>query len=213
MAHTTAVDEALSMAPRKRSVCGYDVDRVLNVVCLDNVGVLGAGKVQGSSYVLKPKLLFLSFYLETAVLSKLPTPLSTAHIYPCPTRVYIRDHLQCHRRDRHRSHANRLPDRSVCLFLLIMQDIRIEQSTVATGTLGSSLACLLFAVIIPSAPYWAFGFPSNILVGFGPDFVYAAGTLYVASIVEPGEQSLSGGLFQTMTQVCCSQLFPLCGYT
>ena len=47
--HTPATHEALSMAPRERSVGGNDVDRVLDVVCLYSVGVLGAGKVQGPS--------------------------------------------------------------------------------------------------------------------------------------------------------------------
>jgi hypothetical protein len=74
-------------------------------------------------------------------------------------------------------------------------------SITVIGTLGSSLACLLFAVIIPSAPYWAFGFPGAIVSVLGADFVFAAGTLYVAQVVEPQEQSLAGGLFQTMTQV------------
>ena len=59
MAHTTAADEAFSVAPRKWSVGGYDVDRVLDVGCLGNVGALGAGKVQGSSHVLKLKFLLL----------------------------------------------------------------------------------------------------------------------------------------------------------
>lgn len=39
------------------------------------------------------------------------------------------------------------------------------------------------------------------MVVFGADFVYAAGTIFVAKIVLPHEQSLAGGLFQTMTQV------------
>ena len=57
------------------------------------------------------------------------------------------------------------------------------------------------AVIIPEAPYWAFGFPAAICSVFGADFVFASGTLYVSKIVEPNEQSLAGALFQTMTQV------------
>ena len=52
-----------------------------------------------------------------------------------------------------------------------------------------------------SSPYWAFGFPSAILSVFGADFVFAAGTLFVAKISLPHEQSLAGALFQTMTQV------------
>jgi len=50
--------------------------------------------------------------------------------------------------------------------------------------------------------YWAFGFPAATIVVVGADFIYAAGSLYIAKISLPHEQSLSGGLFQTMTQVC-----------
>jgi len=69
------------------------------------------------------------------------------------------------------------------------------------GTLVTGFACVLFALIDPSITYWAFGFPSTVLVVFGADFVYAAGTIFVAKIVFPHEQSLAGGLFQTMTQL------------
>lgn len=83
----------------------------------------------------------------------------------------------------------------------------------------SSVAALLIAVSSPTAAYWAFGFPSAICAVFGADFVFATGTLFVAKIVEPHEQScvaapkqrlisqlmvssrLAGGLFQTMTQL------------
>ena len=48
---------------------------------------------------------------------------------------------------------------------------------------------------------------------FGADFVFASGTLYVAKIVKPHEQSLAGAMFTTMTQVnvivvYSSDLFP-----
>lgn len=69
------------------------------------------------------------------------------------------------------------------------------------GTIITGAACILFALIDPSATYWAFEFPSTTLVVFGADFVYSVGTIFVAKIVFPYEQSLAGGLFQTMTQV------------
>ena len=69
------------------------------------------------------------------------------------------------------------------------------------GTALTAAANLLFAVIRVSSPYWAFGFPAAILSVFGADFVFAAGTLFVAKISLPHEQSLAGALFQTMTQV------------
>ncbi|KAH0833392.1 major facilitator superfamily domain-containing protein [Lanmaoa asiatica] len=72
---------------------------------------------------------------------------------------------------------------------------------VVFGTLITGFACVLFALIDPSATYWAFGFPSTVMVVFGADFVYSVGTIFVAKIVLPHEQSLAGGLFQTMTQI------------
>jgi hypothetical protein len=56
-------------------------------------------------------------------------------------------------------------------------------------------------LINTSSVYWAFGFPAAICSVIGADFVFAAGTIFVAKIALPHEQSLAGGLFQTMTQV------------
>lgn len=69
------------------------------------------------------------------------------------------------------------------------------------GTTLTGCAGLLFAVIIPSSPYWAFGFPAASLSVFGADFVFACGTLFVAKVSTMDEQSVAGGLFQTLTQV------------
>ncbi|KII89636.1 hypothetical protein PLICRDRAFT_39748 [Plicaturopsis crispa FD-325 SS-3] len=70
-----------------------------------------------------------------------------------------------------------------------------------SGTLLTSTAAILFAVIDPSKPYWTFGFPAAVLSVFGADFVFASGTIFVAKVVTPDEQSVAGGLFQTMTQL------------
>ncbi|KAI0346203.1 MFS general substrate transporter [Trametopsis cervina] len=75
---------------------------------------------------------------------------------------------------------------------------------IVCGTVFTATANLLFAVIKTSSPYWAFGFPATIVSVFGADFVFAAGTLFVAKISLPHEQSLSGALFQTMTQLGAS---------
>ncbi|KAF8331585.1 efflux transporter [Amanita rubescens] len=71
----------------------------------------------------------------------------------------------------------------------------------AISTFITGCAPILFAVIIPSAPYWAFGLPAAICSIFGADFVFASGSLYVANIVKEDEQGLACGLFQTMTQI------------
>ncbi|OJT07816.1 hypothetical protein TRAPUB_1299 [Trametes pubescens] len=72
---------------------------------------------------------------------------------------------------------------------------------IVIGTTFTAVANLLFAVIDPAAPYWAFGFPATILAVFGADFVFAAGTLFVAKVCLPHEQSVGGALFNTLTQV------------
>ncbi|CAG7849082.1 Uncharacterized MFS-type transporter C1683.03c [Serendipita indica DSM 11827] len=71
----------------------------------------------------------------------------------------------------------------------------------ALGTVATSLAALLFAIIDTSAPYWSYGFPNAIICVFGADFVFACGTIFVAKVAHPSEQSLAGALFQTVTML------------
>jgi hypothetical protein len=73
----------------------------------------------------------------------------------------------------------------------------------AFGTLCTGCATLFFALSPPatSDAYWSSGFPSAILAVIGTDFVFTAGTLFVAKLARPEEQSLAGGVFQTMTQL------------
>lgn len=83
----------------------------------------------------------------------------------------------------------------------------------AIGTLLTGTASLLFALINPAAPYWAYGFPAAVFSVFGAEFVFASGLIFVAKVSEGGEQSLAGGLFNVMTQVnaVTSVLpFPIC---
>ncbi|CAE6415647.1 unnamed protein product [Rhizoctonia solani] len=76
---------------------------------------------------------------------------------------------------------------------------------IAFGCFFTALASLLFAVIIPSASYWAFGFPAATVVVFGADFLaismFATGSIFVAKIALPHEQSLAGGIFNTVNQL------------
>lgn len=69
------------------------------------------------------------------------------------------------------------------------------------GTACTACANIFFAVVRPSQPYWAYGFPASILSVFGADFVFSAGTLFIAKISLPHEQSVAGAMFQTMTQL------------
>lgn len=72
---------------------------------------------------------------------------------------------------------------------------------IASGTALSGVAALLFALMNPNVTYWAFGFPGAILAVVGADFVFAGGTLFIAKVSLPHEQSLAGAVFQTMTQL------------
>jgi len=72
---------------------------------------------------------------------------------------------------------------------------------IATGTLMTGFADGLFALINPKAPYWAFAFPSSCLSPLGADFMFSAGTLFIAKVSLPHEQSVAGALFQAMTQI------------
>ncbi|PFH49993.1 hypothetical protein AMATHDRAFT_62010 [Amanita thiersii Skay4041] len=90
----------------------------------------------------------------------------------------------------------------ICDIIIILTIHRVSVIWIlGAGTLITGCAPIFFAVINPRSPYWAFGFPSAICSVFGADFVFAAGTLFVSKIVEDDEQSLSGALFQTMTQI------------
>ncbi|PCH44103.1 efflux transporter [Wolfiporia cocos MD-104 SS10] len=71
---------------------------------------------------------------------------------------------------------------------------------VGFGLSLTATANLLFALIDTTAPYWAFGFPAAVISVFGVDFVFASGTLFVAKVCLPHEQSVGGAIFQTMTQ-------------
>lgn len=72
----------------------------------------------------------------------------------------------------------------------------------ALGCFCTGIAGLLFALIDPDTTYWAFGFPASVITVLGADFVFAGGSLFIAKLALPHEQSLAGGLFQTMAQVC-----------
>ncbi|KAF8215201.1 major facilitator superfamily domain-containing protein [Mycena galopus ATCC 62051] len=91
---------------------------------------------------------------------------------------------------------------ALCLVFVVVFIERIDLVVLITfGTFCTGLAPLLFALINPASPYWAFGFPATIVAVFGADFVFASGTLFVAKVSLPHEQSLAGGLFQTLTQL------------
>ncbi|KAJ3490675.1 hypothetical protein NLI96_g1242 [Meripilus lineatus] len=72
---------------------------------------------------------------------------------------------------------------------------------ISLGCFCTGIAGLLFALIDPDTTYWAFGFPASVITVLGADFVFAGGSLFIAKLALPHEQSLAGGLFQTMAQL------------
>ncbi|KAJ6480375.1 MFS general substrate transporter [Mycena sanguinolenta] len=72
---------------------------------------------------------------------------------------------------------------------------------IALGTGFTGVGALLIAISRPEVTYWAYDFVALIASVFGADFVFAGGTIFVAKVALPGEQSLAGGLFQTLTQL------------
>ncbi|KDQ19317.1 hypothetical protein BOTBODRAFT_41578 [Botryobasidium botryosum FD-172 SS1] len=105
---------------------------------------------------------------------------------------------------------------NIIIFLIVARvtgDIIISISALCT-----SAGCLLFAVIKPSASYWAFGFPSepictsiesmyHVLLGSctnaltaGANFSILSCSLFTAKIALPEEQSLAAGVFNILVQ-------------
>jgi len=69
------------------------------------------------------------------------------------------------------------------------------------GTLFTAFGNIFFALVQDGWSYWAYGFPSAIIVVFGADFVFSSGSLFLAKCARPHEQSVAGALFSVMTQV------------
>ena len=77
----------------------------------------------------------------------------------------------------------------------------LDISHAGAGTGATTIACLLFAIIVPTTTYWAYAFVSCSLSVMGADLIYTAGTLFIAKFALPQEQSVVGALFNTMIQV------------
>jgi len=69
---------------------------------------------------------------------------------------------------------------------------------IVIGCCGTAIACLLFAIIDTDAIYWAYGFPAAVLDVLGADTTMGGGALFVAKVALLEEQSLAGGVFNTI---------------
>jgi len=72
----------------------------------------------------------------------------------------------------------------------------------ACGNLCVSIACLLFAVPIPSdTMYWANGFPAMVLSVFGADIAWPCLILFTSLALPQSDQALGAALVNSMGQV------------
>ncbi|KAL1584668.1 hypothetical protein WHR41_06937 [Cladosporium halotolerans] len=70
------------------------------------------------------------------------------------------------------------------------------------GTVAYTAAFLLLAVNRQSSSYWAFSFPAFVLMVVGADLEFNVANMYVMSSLPPAQQSIAGGIFQTVTRLC-----------
>ncbi|OJJ47958.1 hypothetical protein ASPZODRAFT_64508 [Penicilliopsis zonata CBS 506.65] len=70
------------------------------------------------------------------------------------------------------------------------------------GALAYAAAFLILSFLKESAPYWAFIFPALVLVVVGADITFNVTNMYVMSSLPPEEQSVAGGIFNTVNKLC-----------
>ncbi|PYI36285.1 putative transporter [Aspergillus indologenus CBS 114.80] len=69
----------------------------------------------------------------------------------------------------------------------------------ATAYVGSFL---LMGLQHSDSIYWAFIFPGLVLAVVGADFEFCVANMYVMSSLPPTQQSIAGGILQTVTKLC-----------
>ncbi|KIM93413.1 hypothetical protein OIDMADRAFT_137782 [Oidiodendron maius Zn] len=70
------------------------------------------------------------------------------------------------------------------------------------GALSYTCSAVLLATMKENSSYWAFMFPSLLLSVIGADLQFNVANMYVMSSLPPEQQSLAGGIFNTVTKVC-----------
>ncbi|RAK95313.1 MFS general substrate transporter [Aspergillus ibericus CBS 121593] len=72
----------------------------------------------------------------------------------------------------------------------------------AIGATAYTGAFLLMGLQHSDSSYWAFIFPGLLLAVVGADFEFCVANMYVMSSLPPGQQSIAGGILQTVTKLC-----------
>jgi MFS family permease len=73
---------------------------------------------------------------------------------------------------------------------------------VGIGALSYLASVLLLATMNVGSSYWAFIFPALLLSVIGADLQFNVANMYVMSSLPPHQQSLAGGIFNTVTKLC-----------
>ncbi|KAJ5427481.1 Major facilitator superfamily domain general substrate transporter [Penicillium cf. griseofulvum] len=76
-----------------------------------------------------------------------------------------------------------------------------NQVLMGVGTVAFTVAFLILSFLREEATYWAFIFPSLILIVIGVDVQYNVTNMYVMNSL-PEQQSVAGGIFNTITRLC-----------
>jgi nitrate/nitrite transporter NarK len=69
------------------------------------------------------------------------------------------------------------------------------------GAVALVISDVLYSVQSKHSSYWAFAFPALVLSVIGADFEFTVTNMYVMSTLPPEQQSVAGGLFNTVTRL------------
>ena len=72
----------------------------------------------------------------------------------------------------------------------------------AIGAAAYTGSFLLMGLQHSDSSYWAFIFPGLLLAVVGADFEFCVANMYVMSSLPPEQQSIAGGILQTVTKLC-----------
>jgi MFS family permease len=75
------------------------------------------------------------------------------------------------------------------------------------GAVAYAISSALISAMPAGSSWWAFTFPSLLLSVIGADFEFTVTNMYVMSSLPSEQQSVAGGMFNTVSRVCSSMGF------
>lgn len=70
------------------------------------------------------------------------------------------------------------------------------------GALAYTASFLILSFMKEDAIYWAYIFPALVLIVVGADIQFNVTNMYVMSSLPPSQQSIAGGIFNTVSKLC-----------